>query len=212
MDDFYAARDNTMPPLPWPSIAPPFTHYFQPILDRLQHSPSSLEARDCGVLVEGKSDYYILNWFKKYHAPELDLNFLPVNGVTNASAVISLMLGWTKDFVLLCDSDEEGKAAMKRYQDKLPISVESFVEYEDVFGVGKKQPKEIEDLLSEDVKSQIADHFGAKRWSKSQVQKYFSAALVGAETVTLDTQTLDQMRKLALHLIDAIERRKAALN
>ena len=25
MADFYAARDNTMPPLPWPSIAPPFT-------------------------------------------------------------------------------------------------------------------------------------------------------------------------------------------
>ena len=25
MDDFYAARDNTMPSLPWPSIAPPFT-------------------------------------------------------------------------------------------------------------------------------------------------------------------------------------------
>ena len=24
MDDFYAARDNTMPSLPWPSIAPPF--------------------------------------------------------------------------------------------------------------------------------------------------------------------------------------------
>ena len=25
MADFYAARDNTTPPLPWPSIAPPFT-------------------------------------------------------------------------------------------------------------------------------------------------------------------------------------------
>ncbi|MGX0904367.1 hypothetical protein ACSSV8_002955, partial [Roseovarius sp. MBR-79] len=25
--DFYAARDNTMPPLPWPSIAPPITIY-----------------------------------------------------------------------------------------------------------------------------------------------------------------------------------------
>jgi hypothetical protein len=25
VDDFYAARDNTMPPLPWPSIAPPTT-------------------------------------------------------------------------------------------------------------------------------------------------------------------------------------------
>jgi hypothetical protein len=26
MDDFYAARDTTMTPLPWPSIAPPITH------------------------------------------------------------------------------------------------------------------------------------------------------------------------------------------
>ena len=26
MAGFYAARDNTMPPLPWPSIAPPFTY------------------------------------------------------------------------------------------------------------------------------------------------------------------------------------------
>ena len=25
MDDFYTARGNTMSPLPWPSIAPPFT-------------------------------------------------------------------------------------------------------------------------------------------------------------------------------------------
>jgi uncharacterized protein YhaN len=25
--DFYAARDSTMPPLPWPSIAPPITAY-----------------------------------------------------------------------------------------------------------------------------------------------------------------------------------------
>jgi len=25
VDDFYAARDSILPPLPWPSIAPPFT-------------------------------------------------------------------------------------------------------------------------------------------------------------------------------------------
>ena len=29
MDDFYAARDGTKPPLPWPSIAPPFTGLHQ---------------------------------------------------------------------------------------------------------------------------------------------------------------------------------------
>ena len=52
--------------------------------------------------------------------PKLDLNFLPVNGVTNAAAVLSLMLGWGKEFVFLCDSDAEGKAAMRRYQEELP--------------------------------------------------------------------------------------------
>jgi len=25
VDDFYTARDSILPPLPWPSIAPPFT-------------------------------------------------------------------------------------------------------------------------------------------------------------------------------------------
>jgi hypothetical protein len=30
VDDFYAARDNTMPSLPWPSIAPPFTLDLKP--------------------------------------------------------------------------------------------------------------------------------------------------------------------------------------
>lgn len=29
MADFYAARDNTTPPLPWPSIAPPFTTWHE---------------------------------------------------------------------------------------------------------------------------------------------------------------------------------------
>jgi hypothetical protein len=34
VDDFYAARDNTMPSLPWPSIAPPFTVYLYRAIDK----------------------------------------------------------------------------------------------------------------------------------------------------------------------------------
>ena len=52
MDDFYAARDNTMPPLPWPSIAPPVTEWTETfgterltgaLLDRLTHHVNILE-------------------------------------------------------------------------------------------------------------------------------------------------------------------------
>ncbi len=180
------------------------SHYFQPILDRLQYSPSALEAKDTGVLVEGKSDYYILSWYKKHHGKKLALNFLPVNGVANASAVISLFLGWAKDFVFLCDSDAEGKSAMRRYQDELPIGSEHFVEYEDVFGSSKKAPKQIEGLLSNADKAKIASHFSAKKCSKSQIQKYFSAALIGTDTIELDVESLKNLGELTAYLVKSL--------
>ena len=179
------------------------SHYFQPILDRLQYSPSAIEAKDTGVLLEGKSDFYILSWYKMHHCEQLDLNFLPVNGVTNAAAVLSLMLGWGKDFVFLFDSDSEGKTAMRRYQDELPISAQHFVEYEQVFGSGKKNPRQIEGLLSDADKGKIAQHFGAKRTSKSHIQKYFSAALSGVDSIELDAESLENLEKLTKYLKEA---------
>jgi DNA polymerase V len=45
VDDFYAARDNTMPSLPWPSIAPPFTP--QTLFDQARpKSPELMKALD----------------------------------------------------------------------------------------------------------------------------------------------------------------------
>ncbi|MGX0905315.1 hypothetical protein ACSSV8_003910, partial [Roseovarius sp. MBR-79] len=46
--DFYAARDNTMPPLPWPSIAPPITitppSIFHHLRDTTQKCSESAES------------------------------------------------------------------------------------------------------------------------------------------------------------------------
>ncbi|MFG5379636.1 hypothetical protein, partial [Yoonia sp. R2-816] len=41
--DFYAARDNTTPPLPWPSIAPPITH--RRVVDKIGQLSIDLERR-----------------------------------------------------------------------------------------------------------------------------------------------------------------------
>ena len=176
------------------------SHYFQPILDRLQYAPSALEAKDANVLVEGKSDFYILNWYKKNHDDKLDLNFLPVNGAKNASAILSLLLGWAKEFVFLHDSDNEGKEAQKKYKDELPIDDEHFVEYEDIFGKGKGKPKQIEDLISKSDKIKIAEHFGTMRVSKSQILRYFSTSLVGKNFIELDNQSLGNLAKLLQHI------------
>ena len=167
----------------------------------MQYTPSALEAKDANVLVEGKSDFYILSWYKKNHGENLKLNFLPVNGVTNASAVLSLLLGWAKDFVFLHDSDAEGKAAKKRYQAELPISLEHFAEYEDIFGSEKTSPKQIEGLLSANDKAKIAKFYDTKKVSKSQIQRYFSSSLVGKDAIELDEQSLSNLAKLTHHLM-----------
>ena len=45
MDDFYAARSRTIPPLPWSNIAPPFSARLDAILGEIQScAPAALAA------------------------------------------------------------------------------------------------------------------------------------------------------------------------
>lgn len=177
-------------------------HYFQPILDKLQIRPLPIEARQGGVITEGKSDFYILNWYKKYHATDLKINFLPVEGAGNASALISLNLGLAQDFVVLLDSDGAGNRAKEKYLTKLPIRETQVVQIGDIFS-GKKQ---IEDLISNDVKSQIRSSFSSStKKSKDLILIAFSQDLYGKMKITADEETLENLKKL----IDSLAERLA---
>lgn len=172
------------------------SHYFQPILDRLDYAPSKLEVTNGGVIVEGKSDYYILNWFKKYYAPNCGLDFVPVGGASNARALLSLYLGWCKRYVFLLDNDGEGQSAKKHYVEELPVSDSNFVLFSDVFGDKKGSPKEIEELLSKEVKDQVAAMFSVSRPTKTHIQRAFASSLYGNETIALDAETKAAIEKL----------------
>ncbi len=170
------------------------SHYFQPILDRLQVSPSLLEATREGVFTEGKSDFYILNWYKKYRQKQTDLDFVPVGGANNASALMSLYLGLSLRFVLLLDSDSEGNKAKKNYLNKLPISENSIIQIGDVFQTPRK--KKIEDLISNDTKSAIKQKYGITRIRKSHILRAFSEALSGQNDLPDDEETLNNLKLL----------------
>lgn len=180
------------------------SHYFQPILDRIDYSPSKLEATRVGVVVEGKSDYYILNWYKKFVDPKLSLDFLPVGGVTNAKAVLSLYLGVSRNFLFLVDSDSEGKKARQTYLENLPIQERSIVELEEVFGKAKKI-REIEDLLSIDVKQEIAALHGTSKFTKAQAVQYFSSALFQKDDSIVDAKTSANLGQLVNFLVERLE-------
>ena len=73
MDDFYAARDTTTAPLPWPSIAPPFT------------------LSDCGALVETSSD--AAGMMTGEFGPDLRLRIPGDVAVERAAALVRALRG-----------------------------------------------------------------------------------------------------------------------
>ncbi|MCY3852726.1 MAG: hypothetical protein OXG03_04000, partial [Gammaproteobacteria bacterium] len=170
--------------------------------DRLQVSPSLLETTREGVFVEGKSDFYILCWYKEYHDTGCGLDFLPIGGVTKASALMSLYLGLAYRFVFLIDSDEEGEKSKDRYLRDLPVSEDAFLQIGEVFGTGKK---EIEDVISGTLKKVIAKKYGVSKPTKKHIQRAFSEALSGRNDLPDDQETLSNLGTLVRDLRTRLE-------
>lgn len=66
--------------------------YFQPILDRLEVLPSKLDPNQAGVIVEGKSDYYMLRYLLEHLRQSMIV--FPASGAATMGALISLHRGW----------------------------------------------------------------------------------------------------------------------
>ena len=102
---------------------PSSTSYFQPVLDLLEYRPSSLEIVPNAVLVEGKSDFFILKYFAEVIGPPSDVALMPGLGAGNLSALISLHIGWGKAFVAILDGDKQGTIERSRYEERFGPSV-----------------------------------------------------------------------------------------
>ena len=178
------------------------SHYFQPILDKLQVVPSPLEARRAGVFTEGKSDFYILNWFKKYHCPECAVDFVPLGGSGNAAPLMALYLGLAQDFVLLLDSDGAGNEAKEKYLKELPIQASQIIQLGTVFI--SEGLREIEDLISTDMKDEIAQKYNVRKASKRHIQLAFSEALSGKNDLSDDAETLSNLGILVESLTERL--------
>ncbi|MBD2222830.1 hypothetical protein H6G33_38620 [Calothrix sp. FACHB-1219] len=92
--------------------------YYQPILDVLEYRPSNLEAVIDVIMLEGKNDFYTLSYFQEIIIkPEQKLVFLPGTGSGSLDTVIRLYYAWGRNFIVLLDSDAEGRKQKMRYQE-----------------------------------------------------------------------------------------------
>jgi len=95
---------------------PDQTSYFQPVLDLLDYRPSVLEPVPDVVLVEGKSDFFLLRYASEVLELGSDLTLVPGNGAGSLDALIRLHIGWGKSFIVLLDADAEGEKQKERYE------------------------------------------------------------------------------------------------
>lgn len=130
---------------------PSETSYFQPVLDLLDYKPSLVEPVPNVVLVEGKSDFYLLRYaIDVLGIPSL-LHLVPGTGAGTLDALVRLHIGWGKAFIVLLDGDAEGLKQKARYEREFGRIIDGrCVLLPDL--VRDSAAKEAEDLLDPEVR------------------------------------------------------------
>src|SRR5262249_52610770 len=120
--------------------------YFQPVLDLLDYQPSTLEPVSDVVLVEGKSDFYLMRYMSEVLKVDSEIKTIPGGGAGSLDSVIRLYVGWGKSFLILLDGDTEGIKQHERYEREFgPLVKDRCVLLPDI--CGESRVKETEDLL-----------------------------------------------------------------
>jgi predicted ATP-dependent endonuclease of OLD family len=182
---------------------PSSTSYFQPVLDLLTYRPSDLEPVPNVILVEGKSDFYILKYFIDVLGVGPDLKLVPGGGSGSLDTLIGLHIGWGKSFVVLLDGDSAGIREAERYAENFgKIVVERTVLMPAAIG----DPKiiEIEDLLSKDdaeaLISVVFPPAAVRPSAKKALFQSVSELYALRQSVTLTPATLTRVADLLTRL------------
>jgi ABC-type Mn2+/Zn2+ transport system ATPase subunit len=162
--------------------------HFQPVLDRLEVKPSILDVVKRSVLVEGKSDYVILNELAKA-ANVKDLQLIPAHGASTMGALVALLKGWGWPFLVLVDGDKAGQEAKQIYASEYNIADRAFA-LSDVVA----EWKAVESVLHADDLKLIAS---SGKPTKKQIYSFFvESAEIGSAKKKLKTPKSSEFKKL----------------
>lgn len=161
---------------------PTKTTYFQPVLDRLNASVSKLDFIKPSILVEGKSDFLILEYGFKVLLQKTDLSIIPMSGAHGYQGVISLLYGWGIPFLACFDDDKAGQKEKQKIKSEYP-----FLEDNQVITLADIIPElsgqEISALLSSEDIQLIEKSMNSSGNTKSKIQLFFSEQLAKNEIV-----------------------------
>lgn len=187
---------------------PKQTSYFQPVLDLLNYQPSFLEPVPNVVLVEGKSDFYLLRYMTEVLGVDSPIRTVPGTGAGSLDVLIQLHIGWGKSFLILLDGDTEGVKQRERYKAKFGSLVEGrCVLLSEI--CGEATAKEAEDLLSDADKTRLISAIYTADVQRPTEKKALSQAIVELharkQAISMGTSTVRRFKKIFQELQQRLE-------
>ena len=159
---------------------PSDTSYFQPIIDRIEVVPSKFDISIPSVILEGKSDFYILR-YASLLSPKISVRLVPGTGSGTFDALIGIGATWGTKFVFLLDSDNAGIKERERYALERGARANAIFSISD-FLVGVT---EIEDILDQEARAIIKNDLGKNKVSKKDIMRFFQERLAKRDIVPL---------------------------
>ncbi len=189
------------------SMNPSQINYFQPVLDVLEYRPSNLENIPDVVMLEGKNDFYTLEYINKNLNIGTKLNFVPGVGSGTLDNLIQLYYSWGRNFIILLDSDGAGKTQKKRYFDKFGTIVrEKIFLLEDINS--KWSNTEMETIFENgdalNIQKTIFTH--DTTFDKSRFNLSVQELLINSKYLTLTSETENNFREILDFLTQRINK------
>ena len=199
-EDFYNLRCTNVKIERYRSFVnshPQEVSYFQPILDVLEYVPSDLEICKPGIILEGKNDFYTLNYFFKIILKKSELSLIPGMNCTNADTLISLYSGWGKEFFVFLDSDEGGQKGKKRYEEQFGAVVNNRIySFTDIDSSWTRNNMESILENSEKLKIQQSIFPDMKRYSKNAYNKAIQELYTTSTEINVPSNIIKKFEKI----------------
>lgn len=163
------------------------------------------------VLLEGISDYYFMQALGK-DTKTNKANFIPCVGAQKIPQLVSLLIGWDLEFLVVLDKDSQGKKIAKELEQKLSIeqdriifiSEENEFSIEDLFTHDDFNSYVLEEMKNEDATTSNSKFLKENKLDKVLLaKKFFEKMKHGTLNGKLSQETISAFRKV-FGKIDAI--------
>lgn len=168
------------------------TSYFQPIIDRLEVVPSKFDYQRNSIILEGRSDYYILRYATKA-CGEGELPLIPALGAGTFKALAALHVGWNLRFLFVLDGDKQGQEERDVYVKEFGIPSSQIATLSELLPTITI----IEDLLDADALAFIQKELTLKKApNKNQIKRFFQERLAADKVDTLSAGFIKNAKTL----------------